>query len=169
MSNELKMAIVQSIQQLLAAGWSQRRIARQLGIDRSAVKRHVDLLRNATTATSKPATAPTGSPGSKPATFDAVPGTAGSEPGVAGFEQCQAPTGMAPESNEPLSVGHRDTGESTGANVTTGPAETPGSPADRSACEAHRAAIQAKVDQGLSAIRIHRNLHDEWTHLLGYA
>lgn len=161
MSNELKMAIVQSIQQLLAAGWSQRRIARQLGIDRGAVKRHVDLLRSATTSTSKPAMAPTGSPGSKPATLDAVPGMVGPEPEVAGFEQCEAPTGLVPEGGEPVSVGHRDGGDSTGANVTIGPGETTCSSADRSACEAHRAVIQAKVDQGLSATRIHRDLLHE--------
>jgi hypothetical protein len=32
MANRLKMAIIQSIQRLRALGWSQRRIARELGI-----------------------------------------------------------------------------------------------------------------------------------------
>jgi len=41
MANVLKMAIVQSIQQLQAAGWSQRRIARKLEIDRGTVARYL--------------------------------------------------------------------------------------------------------------------------------
>ena len=41
MANVLKMAMIQSIQQLHAAGWSQRRIARELGIDRGTVARHL--------------------------------------------------------------------------------------------------------------------------------
>ena len=41
MANVLKMAIVQSIRQLHAARWSQRRIARELGIDRGTVARHL--------------------------------------------------------------------------------------------------------------------------------
>src|ERR1700730_2844833 len=56
MSNLLKMAMVQSILSLHAQGWSQRRIARQLGIDRETVRRDVQ-------ERSKPANAPIGSPG----------------------------------------------------------------------------------------------------------
>jgi len=41
MANGLKMAKVQSILSLYAKGWSQRRIARELGVDRGAVARHV--------------------------------------------------------------------------------------------------------------------------------
>jgi IS30 family transposase len=41
MANVLKMAIVQSIRQLHASGWSQRRIARALEIDRGTVARHL--------------------------------------------------------------------------------------------------------------------------------
>ena len=57
MSNLLKMAMVQSILSLHAQGWSQRRIARALGIDRETVRRHVQEY-------SKPANAPVGSGGS---------------------------------------------------------------------------------------------------------
>jgi transposase len=57
MSNLLKMAMVQSILSLHAQGWSQRRIARALGIDRETVRRYVQEL-------SKPANAPVGSGGS---------------------------------------------------------------------------------------------------------
>ena len=41
MSNVLKMAKIQSIQQLHALGWSQRRIAVELQIDRGTVAQHV--------------------------------------------------------------------------------------------------------------------------------
>jgi transposase len=67
MANRLKMALEQSIHTLYRQGWSQRRIARELGIDRETVARH---LRDLTSA-SKPANAPLGSgddpDGSKPA------------------------------------------------------------------------------------------------------
>ena len=41
MGNHLKMAKVNAILTLHARGWSNRRIARELGIDRDAVSRHV--------------------------------------------------------------------------------------------------------------------------------
>src|SRR5581483_2744299 len=56
MSNYLKMAAIHSILALHQQGWSQRRIARELGLDRETVARHI---RQANS--SKPAIAPTGS------------------------------------------------------------------------------------------------------------
>ena len=53
MANRLKVAKVLSIQALHAQGWSQRRIARELGIDRATVARYL-------MAPSKPAKAPIG-------------------------------------------------------------------------------------------------------------
>jgi transposase len=41
MANRLKMAKVHSIQTLHARGWSQRRIARALGVHRETVARYV--------------------------------------------------------------------------------------------------------------------------------
>jgi len=65
MANQLKMAVANVIITLKQRGWSNRRIARELGIDRATVKRHLELARN----DSKPATnAPPGSEGPKPAT-----------------------------------------------------------------------------------------------------
>lgn len=43
MANSLKMAIVNAIHTLKQRGWSNRRIARELGIDRGTVKRHLAL------------------------------------------------------------------------------------------------------------------------------
>lgn len=55
MSNQLKMAQVRSILALSVRGWSQRRIARELGVDRETVARYVGLV------ASNPAKLPTGS------------------------------------------------------------------------------------------------------------
>ena len=57
MANLLKMAISESIRTLHLRGWSQRRIAQELGIDRETVARHLRLAE----LTSKPAKAPIGS------------------------------------------------------------------------------------------------------------
>ena len=43
MANCLRMAMVHSIQVLLERGWSRRRIARELGIDRETVGRYARL------------------------------------------------------------------------------------------------------------------------------
>jgi len=64
MANQLKMVMVNAILTLKQRGWSQRRIARELGIDRETVARYVHLHQ----ADPKPASnAPTGSEDSKPA------------------------------------------------------------------------------------------------------
>src|SRR6516165_5971156 len=85
MANRLKMALAQSIHTLYQQGWSQRRIARELGINRETVARHLRDLR----PPSKPANAPIGSgdvpDGSKPANAPI-----GSEPA---FTTPQASTG----------------------------------------------------------------------------
>src|SRR5262245_17247933 len=41
MSNLLKVAMIETIQSLRQRGWSNRRIARELGIDRETVARHL--------------------------------------------------------------------------------------------------------------------------------
>src|SRR2546428_10984776 len=80
MANWLKMAIVETIQRLHASGWSQRRIARELAIDRETVRRYVGCGETA----AKPAISPAGSLGSKPATFYASPAPVGGRWGTAG-------------------------------------------------------------------------------------
>src|SRR6202453_4736688 len=58
MANQLKMAEVQAILALARSRWSQAHIARQLGVDRETVGRH---LRLSMQDGSKPASAPPGS------------------------------------------------------------------------------------------------------------
>lgn len=60
MANQLKVAKVLSIKSLHAQGWSQRRIARELGVNRETVARYLR-------TQSRPAKAPLGSEDSKPA------------------------------------------------------------------------------------------------------
>ena len=105
MANRLKMARVQSILSLHAQGWSRRRIARELCVDRETVSRYVQLDQQSTAAIeldggiSKPANAPISRPGS-PASV---------EPSIAPIE----PTGPGRRSDcEPceLIVAKRDAG-----------------------------------------------------------
>ena len=60
MANQLKMADAQAILALVGRGWSYRRIARELDVDRATVRRYVRL---AAGDGSKPAMALTGSGG----------------------------------------------------------------------------------------------------------
>ena len=64
MANELEMAKVNAILKLCERGWSFRRIARELGVHRETVARHV---RQHRPDAAKPATAPTGSEASQSA------------------------------------------------------------------------------------------------------
>jgi transposase len=57
MANLLKMVLIETIYTLYQQGWSQRRIARELGIDRQTVSRHL----RRRPPESKPANAPSGS------------------------------------------------------------------------------------------------------------
>lgn len=81
MANRLKVAKLSSIHELHSQGWSERRIARELGVSRGAVSRHLR-------AASNRAIAPTGSCASNETT--APPGSAShSEPS----NRATAPTG----------------------------------------------------------------------------
>ncbi len=85
MANRLKMAKIHSIQTLRAQGWSQRRIARALNVDRETVARYV---RAADDRQNQP-NLPIGSGG-----MDEAPG-----PGVAGLRESAGPPGS--DQNQP--------------------------------------------------------------------
>jgi transposase len=147
MANALKMAIVQSIRQLHAARWSQRRIARELGIDRGTVARHL----RSPPPDPKPAIPPAGflrPGGSNAATLSPLPapalGTlAGNDvaDGAATSNAAISPAGSLGEMSTPAAV------------------SSDGSPAGRpSLCDSFREQILAKLDQRLSAQRIWQDL-----------
>lgn len=87
MANHIKVAKVLSIQQLHAQGWSQRRIARELGVSRGAVGRH---LRQAVNE-AKEKQAPTGS--EDPNRAKAPTGSADSGEPTNRASSAKAPTG----------------------------------------------------------------------------
>src|SRR3974390_3673225 len=100
MSNLLKVAMIETILSLRQRGWSQRRIAREPGIDRETVARQ---LRQAG-APAKPAIAPTGSAdddgAAKPAiapigATDTVPGL-GPAPAAAAPQAAGRPSDCEP-------------------------------------------------------------------------
>lgn len=135
MANKLKMADIQAILRLHALRWPQRRIARELGIDRGTVAKAV---RNAP-ADPKPAKLPTGSDGSKPATSDPLPGP---DPKPAKVP-AGSPTGPAAEqpAQQPLAAHASD-----------------GMPFTHNRCEPYRQQILPLVERGLSAQRIWQDL-----------
>ncbi len=75
--NELKMDLQQSIRVLTQQGWSQRKIARELGIDRETVARHRRLTLEG--AVSNPAIPP---PGSAPPTEPQAAEQGGPNPAI---------------------------------------------------------------------------------------
>lgn len=129
MPNLLKVAMIETILALRQRGWSQRRIAHELGIDRETVARH---LKQAATD-SKPANAPIGS---HTVEADSKPAIApiGSAEMTDGPKPAKAPIGSKPDA---------DAGSRAGR---------------ASECEPFRGVIHAKLDLGLSAQRIHQDL-----------
>lgn len=128
MANHLKVATVYSILTLRERGWSQRRIAAALGVDRGTVARHVRASLGSKAANAPPSSDPANAPPGPPEADGAAAG---------GPNAANALTGSDP---------------SKPANAPSGSA---GRPSD---CEPYRDFIQAKFDQGLSAIRIHQDL-----------
>jgi len=135
MANLLKMAKVQSILSLHAQGWAQRRIARELGIDRETVRKYL----RQQLCEAEPANAPTGSESSKPASLALVPAR---EP-----EPANAPIGNSAPDSPP-----KPANAPTGWNFPRGPT---------SRCAPHRERITALASAGLTAKRIHQDLAAE--------
>jgi hypothetical protein len=68
-ANSLNVALVESIRSLFAQGWSRRRIARELGVDRETVGKYV----LEQSCGQNPPNLPTGSEGPKPANLAGLP------------------------------------------------------------------------------------------------
>ena len=137
--NQLKMDIQQTISTLSRGGWSQRRIARELGIDRETVARYRRLARQL--AEPKPAISP-----------------AGSEP-TEGLNPAIVPPG--PEVTPPP---RRPPAEPS--NPAISPAGS--KPGRVSHCEPFESFIKAGLDARLSAQRIYQDLVSEQKFAGGY-
>src|SRR5438105_4325603 len=128
--NQLKVHIQQTIVTLHQQGWSGRKIARELHLDRGTVSRYLR-------QEAKPANVPTGSDGlaeSKPAILPA------------GFQPDSAPKpAPVPTGSVEAGVGPPEVARA----IESGRA---------SQCEPWRTQIQVRVQQGLSAQRIYQDL-----------
>ena len=151
MANLLTMALVDSIFTLHQRRWSQRRIARELGIDRQTVARYLQQ--------PKPSTAPIGS---GPAAEEAKPATAPIGSGTAAEEAkpATAPigSGTAAEEAKPATAPIGSDQEWSLPTTSTLPVSRPG---QASQCEPFREVILAKLELGLSAQRIYQDLVTE--------
>jgi transposase len=143
MANVLNVALVESIRSLFAQGWSRRRIARELGVDRETVGKYV----SQQSGSQNPPNLPTGSATSKPATLAGLPAPEPADWQLGSLAEFEATTPRVvpePASNLPTGSGHPRSG-----SAAAGPA---------SKCEPFREQIAAKVEEGLSARRIHQDL-----------
>lgn len=154
MANILKMAIVQAIQRLHEAHWSQRRIARELGIDRGTVARYLQSL----PADPNAAIPPAGPADSNAATLHGPP--APPEQGSDRSEGADSNIGSKPAIPP--------TGSSSPPAVVGRPVDRVLNTGRRSNCEAFREIILAKVEEGLSAQRIYQDLAGEYGVRVGY-
>ena len=133
--NLLKVSLQQSIFTLADRGWSKRRIARELGVDRGSVSRH--LKSRAANAATNPALGSGVSDPPEPATnppLDAV------------VQDANAASNPALGS-----------GEAAGANAATNPA-LGAKPGPASLCAPFTPQIETALAAGLSAKRIHQDL-----------
>lgn len=144
MANVLKMAMIESIQQLHAAHWSQRRIAETLGIDRKTVARYLKQVADF-------ANSPTGSECSKGAI---LPGSPAPPDSASGSAICADSAGDSKGAIPPTGSAHVSP-EHRNANSAAGPVLSAGR---KSECQPFREIIVAKLEQQLTAQRIWQDL-----------
>jgi hypothetical protein len=183
MANELKMDKHQAVIGLWKQGWSYRRIATELNIDRETVSRHVRAAVEAAAAVAPGSE--TGPPGEDPANAAiSITGSTGLATGGSTGLATGGSTGLATGGSTGLATGEltlsadNPTGLSTdeaggfaredaagfssqvAASVNSAAAVPPadGSAGRRSLCEPLRAVIVAALDLGLSARRIWQDL-----------
>jgi transposase len=150
MANRLKLAMLQALLALFQQGWSQRRIAKTLGIDRGAVARYWRRWQ----AASNPAIPHTGSD----AASDAKPAIVHT-----GSADTAAPNpAISHTGSDEVSL--LPTADMVVANLLLASSAKPAAPADpgrHSECAVFHDAVKAKLDQGLSAQRIWQDLCSE--------
>jgi transposase len=157
MANQLKVVAVNAIEQLLGQGWSQRRVARELGVDRETVARYARLARQSGSGIpdhdGNPAKAPSGSLGFEEVACDAEANPAGAPLGSETVRSASEGGGEAKPTGAP-------SGSMSAPEDSRGAREARASPISGAAsqCTPFREKILAKLEQGLSAKRIHQDL-----------
>jgi transposase len=152
-ANRLKMALIDTLHTLFEQGWSQRRIARELQMDRETVARHL-----AGRPAPKPATFGEAPSVSKPATFGEAPSA--SKPATFGEalgpHEAPKPATAAGELSAALSsILEEDKCASAHGELAVAASES------GSLCTPFRELILVKLAQGLSAQRIWQDLVSE--------
>lgn len=164
--NQLKVNVQESIVTLASHGWSRRRIARELGVDRATVRRHLEAVA-AAEVSSSPAISTFGSDGvcgSNAAI--SISGSAGSpEPNTAtistlgsggvGDPNAAASTTRSTASPEPNAASDSTLGSATPSGR-------------KSLCEPWRSQIEQALAVGLSAQRIYQDLVREYPFVGSY-
>ncbi|MCC7292343.1 MAG: IS21 family transposase [Phycisphaerales bacterium] len=155
MANRLKMATVHSILSLKGLGWSDRRIARELGVNRETVGRYVRWAE-------AQAAAGDGDPPGVDSPFASDNLLAGSAAGfkepIEAFADSAAALEAQNQPNPPAGsarVLDRSAGAGSRPDLPVGSSGPP------SRCEALREIILAGLDRGLSAQRIWQDLRSE--------
>jgi transposase len=184
MANLLTMADIQAILKLHEQGWRQRRIARELHVDRETVAKYI----RASGCVSKPAKAPLGSEVAGDQATEGtgrllVAGASYEDKGIDAYQaspcqayhrliqnQPEAPLGSeskpakAPIGSEPVS-GNLVQADSSPHPATENEPSMAGISSEkeccRSACEPYRQVILEKLEQGLSGQRIYQDLRAE--------
>lgn len=178
MAHRLKMAKIQAIKALHEQGWRNRRIARELDVDRETVAKYI----RAATCDPKPAKAPIGSAEADGQGLEGreSPGASADQRGMdpsLSHSVPEAPNGDSKPAKAPIGSDPKPAKAPIGSEVPWEPADlaqTPlgsgvpgGIPAGavsleeecgRSACEPYRQVILEKLEQGLSAQRIYQDL-----------
>jgi transposase len=136
MANLLSMATIDAILALHLRHWSIRRIAKELGLHRDTVARHIHLYTQAAQAI------PSVQPQLCPA--DAAEGKIGQAP----LDAAAGKIGQAPLGSDEVKTGQAPLGSET----------PPTRPEQASLCEPFRSLIEAKLAAGLTAQRIFQDL-----------
>jgi transposase len=139
MANQLTMAKIEAILALHRRNWSNRQIAKELGIHRDTVARHVQLFQQ----DPQLASIPDDGSEAKPATPEGAP------PGQNRPPQPGAPPGSKP-ARAPI-----------GSEAQPASAEPTSATNPPSLCEPFRAVILTKLEQNLTAQRIYQDLVTE--------
>jgi transposase len=153
MANHLKVAMIHAIVTLHQRGWSKRRIARELGVDRGAVARHL-AWSNAAGGSDNP---PPGVPKDLPEADASNAATGEANPPLGSNADL---TGLVPPSDVFVEGAKAATNPPLGSasESAASHAAVAGPP---SSCEPFRTIIEEKLSRGLSGRRIYQDLVQE--------